>query len=48
MAPASHNSHNSHNSYNSYDAPASVAMHTADAITNLDNHPGTLDYKVRC
>ena len=39
MAPASHNSHSSHNSYNSYNAPANVAMHTADAITNLDNHP---------
>ena len=28
-------------------APACAAMHTADAITNLDNRPGTLDHRVR-
>ena len=42
MAPASHNSYNSYNSYKSYNAPASVAMHTADAIKNLDPRRGTL------
>ena len=31
-----------HNSLNSHHAPANAALHTADAIKNLDNRNGTL------
>ena len=37
----------SHNSHSSHSAPASAAMHTADAITNLDDRSSTLDRRGR-